>query len=118
MMHARLRQLVRATFFACAAVVLFAALAPRTEQVPLTGWDKANHVVAFAVLAVQAGLGWPGRLGIACMALVAYGGGIEILQSLTSTRTADWLDLLADAAGVLAGAGLLLAVQRWARTRT
>jgi VanZ family protein len=36
-------------------------------------------------------------------ALLAYGGLIEILQSLTPYRSAEWADLLADGLGLAIG---------------
>ena len=38
--------------------------------------------------------------------LLAYGGLIEILQSFTSDRMAEWADLLADGLGMVVGVAL------------
>ncbi|MNT88874.1 hypothetical protein D3C72_2294960 [compost metagenome] len=40
------------------------------------------------------------------LALVVYGGVIELLQGMTAYREADWLDLVADTGGILAGLAL------------
>lgn len=88
-------------FWACVAAVLFLALASPNAHLPTTGWDKANHALAFAVLAVLGGIAYPGRLARVLVALLAYGALIEVLQTFTPDRTGEWLDLLADAVGLL-----------------
>jgi VanZ family protein len=70
--------------------------------------DKVHHLWYFGLLwwmGLKAGFrpGWGLALG-----LLAYGGTIELAQSLTPTRAASFQDLVADAAGVLLG---------WAVTR-
>ncbi len=83
------------------------------------GWDKANHALAFAALALTALLGRQGRstAGAAAwlLALVAWGGVLELLQSQLPPRQGDWADLLANAVGVALGA--LLARGLGARLR-
>lgn len=68
---------------------------------PTTGWDKANHLLAFAVLAWLGSHAYPQRLASVLSGLLAYGALIEILQSFTTFRSADWHDLLADGLGLL-----------------
>lgn len=46
------------------------------------------------------------------LGLLAYGALIEILQSFTPNRTADWFDLFADSLGILAG-WVLIRLQCW-----
>ncbi len=89
-------------------VVTTMSLVPVTAQTPSTGWDKTDHLFAFGLLAILACRSWPQRHGAALAALLAYGGLIEVLQSFTGYRFAEWHDLLADAAGLLLGWGLLM----------
>lgn len=103
----------RWTFWVCALVVLVLALMPIVPQLPSTGWDKSNHMLAFAVLAVLGLWGYPGRMAVLLLGLLAYGGLIEVLQSLTPDRFAEWADLLADAVGLLVGAGLASLLRRF-----
>lgn len=70
---------------------------------PTTGWDKSNHVLAFAALAFLAHKAWPGRIWLLLPGLLAYGALIEILQSFTTDRYAEWSDLWADGLGLLVG---------------
>ncbi|HSW19464.1 MAG TPA: VanZ family protein [Ramlibacter sp.] len=67
---------------------------------PSTGWDKVNHALAFAVLAIQGCLCWRAHAPRVLSGLLAYGALIEALQSLTPARSAEWLDLLADMVGL------------------
>lgn len=101
----------RWAFWLCAASVLALCLMPPAQHLPSTGWDKANHALAFAVLAVLGLAAYPARAARVLLGLLAFGALIELLQSLTGYRTAEWLDLVADAAGLAAGWPLA----RWSR---
>ena len=94
---------LRWAFWLCLVVVLTLSLMPPRVPMPTTGWDKANHALAFAVLAVLGLRSYPGRVYGLLLGLLAYGGAIELLQALTPYRTADFRDLLADGVGLLLG---------------
>jgi VanZ family protein len=87
---------LRWAFAGCVLSVLFLALAPVTPQLPTTGWDKSNHLLAFGALAALGRGAFPGRWAVVLLGLLAFGGLIELLQSLTDYRSAEWGDLLAD----------------------
>lgn len=93
----------RMLFAACALAVLVLSLLPPSVPEPTTGWDKTNHLLAFGVLAMLAARAWPGKGWQVMVGLIAYGGVIEWLQSMTTYRDASWLDLLADAVGIAMG---------------
>lgn len=97
----------RWAFWACALAVLVLSLMPPTPRMPTTGWDKSNHLLAFGALALLGRQAWPRRT-VAWLAglLLAYGGLIEVLQSFTPDRFAEWADLLADTLGILCGLAL------------
>ena len=59
-----------------------------------------NHALAFAVLAVLGRWSYPRSTAAVLLSLLAYGGLIEALQSLTPHRSAEWGDLLADGIGL------------------
>ncbi|MEJ6005531.1 VanZ family protein [Paucibacter sp. AS339] len=91
-------------------IVSYLALTPHPPKAMDTGWDKANHLLAFGALAFSGHWGWGTRLqryiGLPA-ALLIYGGSIELLQLHVPGRDGDWADLFADSCGMLLG--LLLA---------
>lgn len=105
------RFLLVAAFWALVVVVGVLALVPADTPMPSTGWDKANHALAFGVLGVLGCQCWPRRTWQVILCLAAYGGAIEIAQTFTETRFGEWLDWFADGAG-LALAALAHAIRR------
>jgi len=99
-------------FWTCAAVVLVLSLLPPAPYMPTTGWDKTNHVLAFAVLAVLGCHAYPKRIAMTLFGLLLYGGLIEVLQSFTPDRYAEWEDAIADGIGILAGYVIALFLKR------
>ncbi len=119
----RLRPAVAAVYVVCLAVMVWISLVPSPPHLPgLFGWDKLQHAGAYGVLTLLGGLAvrydrraaWLGSAAVA----VAVGGLMEILQgTCTLHRTADWLDLTADAVGALAVVAVaLLTVARVRRS--
>lgn len=103
----------RLALTAITLVILYLSLIPVPPSEGL-GWDKLNHVTAMAVVTVIAFRTLrPVSLRAVLLAGVyalLLGALIELLQgTLTTTRSAEWGDLLADAVGVaLAMPGLYL----------
>jgi VanZ family protein len=102
----RWREYCRWAFAVGLVLVMAVALMPPQIPLPTTGWDKANHALAFAVLAVLGFASYPRRMAVVLIGLLAYGGLIELLQSLTPHRTAEWLDVGADGFGLAVGSML------------
>lgn len=97
------------------AVVGWLALQPAPPASISLGWDKLNHGAAFTALAFSAWLGHAGstrRRLVALLALWAYGGLIEVVQSWLPPRQGDWADLLGDTVGLLLGTALAWALLR------
>lgn len=69
--------------------------------------DKWQHLVGLALMMLYAGMLFPRQRLRAGLGLLLYGLGIELLQSLLPWRSAEWLDLLADASGIAVGLLLL-----------
>lgn len=107
----------KASFWICTAAVLILSLAPASPELPTTGWDKSNHFLGFAVLAVLGHAAYPRRSTALIIGLLLYGGLIEMLQSFTPHRLAEWADWLADAIGVAVGHGISLAWRRLRETK-
>ncbi len=94
----------RMMFWVAMLAVLVLSLMPVGVPVPTTGWDKTNHLLGFAVLALLGCWAYPRRTAAVLLGLLAYGGLIEILQFMTPHRYAEWADLLADGLGIVIGA--------------
>ncbi len=106
------------TFWSCGGIILVLSLLPTTASIPDTGWDKSNHVLAFFVLTILGCRAYPNRIAVVLLGAILYGGLIEVLQFLTPHRSAEWMDLIADAVGVLVGrVGVLVgrALLAWRR---
>lgn len=101
------------------AAVSVLALMPHPPVSVDFGWDKLNHLLAFSALAFAADLGFPAprtsRL-VAPLALLAYGGLIELLQLRVPGRSGEWADLLADGLGIACGVLIAAAALRAAAT--
>lgn len=105
-----------------AAVILVLALMPPSGGSGLFGWDKADHVAAFSALAFCGVYGLRGRPGSRTalwVGLLALGIAIEWGQMFIPGRSSDWVDVVADAAGIAFGMALAqgLAVKLDRRTR-
>jgi len=97
------------------AAICWLAFTPDPPPSVGTGWDKFNHVLAFAAVAVCGWFAW-GRhrnraAGVVLGAMV-FGVFIEVVQALIPGRTGEWPDLLADALGIAAGLALAAALTR------
>ncbi len=94
----------RAVLAALVLAICWLAFDPAPPSSVDTGWDKANHALAFAAVGVVARLAWPAAGALRLFAGgLAYGAFIEIVQSQVPGRSAEWSDLLADAAGLVVG---------------
>ena len=86
-----------------AGVVLALWPQPALDEPWFEGVDKVEHALSFALLM------WVGRRAgyrrpiVLAVGLVMLGGAIEVAQGFTATRTAEWLDWLADALGIALG---------------
>jgi VanZ family protein len=87
---------------AALALTTWQALTPAPVADP-HGYDKLLHAAAFFAFAFLADRGWPDeRYWLPkALPLLAYGALIELAQSTTASRSAEWLDLAADGAGLL-----------------
>jgi VanZ family protein len=97
-----IRRLSRIALGVCVLAVAYLAFTPDADTVG-TSWDKANHLLAFAVMAALADRGWPGRRleGRRWALLLGYGLLIETVQQFLPLRHFSLLDWAADAVGIL-----------------
>ena len=99
-------RLVTAAARVSLAIAVGAVLFLATTRQPLPDLaalsDKANHALAFAVLALLADFSFPrARFGLAkAAALLAFGVAIEAVQHFLPWREASAMDVVADLAGI------------------
>jgi VanZ family protein len=111
---AGMRRVWAVIFVLLLAWVLAVALSPQPRG-PSLGLDKANHLAAFAALAMSGLLAGRGRAGQAAWlaaGLLGLGIAIEIAQAHIPGRSPELLDMLADAAGIAIGVALGAALSR------
>ena len=108
----RFAGVVRALFWAAAGFAFVMASLPKPPQLPGDPGDKVQHIIAFAVLALLARLGWLNVSGWRLLVgLSAFGALIELVQAIpTLGRHADWIEWAADtiAAGLVLGLAALV----------
>ena len=88
--------------------------------------DKVLHAATFAVLALwYTGQYAKGSYWWLALGLIGYGGFIEVCQSMTTYRTAEWGDLVADGIGIVTGmavattgtGGWSVRAEKWLKNR-
>lgn len=77
-----------------------------------SGWDKANHFIAFAALAFAGRWGFERHLVAWVAALLGLAVLIEIGQLYVPGRSADPMDVLADAIGIAIGMAMAWVASR------
>lgn len=93
-----------ASGYALGALIIVASLIPGLPGPETAGFDKLGHGVMYASLGAWfCGIYKPSRWVHLLIALVILGGSIEILQSLSAERSAEWLDMAANLAGSVVG---------------
>lgn len=116
----RLPQRVRfAAYSTAVLVLLYLTLAPQEALPPQENiWDKAEHAIAWGVLAAAGLLFWPERPGRVAAFALGLGAVVEVLQAgLPFGRHGDVRDLFGDGVGVLV-AMAFWALVRWAGGRS
>ncbi len=99
----------RLVFVVGAGLVTVLSLVPASALPPLGMWDKLQHAVAYALLAVAGCTGFSSTRGRrwVLIALAVYGGSIELIQSALSAREGSIADWIANAIGI--GFGYIVA---------
>lgn len=80
--------------------------------VPVTGFDKVQHTLAYTAMTWWWGMVQPRRKYAWAIAMVVLGSALEWGQSLTPYRHMDWADAAYNVVGVAAGLLLLLTPAR------
>ena len=87
------------------ALITILSLVPLPELPPAGGSDKLHHFVAYASVTIPIALSQNRNWWRLTLLVVVWSGLIELLQPYVN-RQGEWLDLLANAGGVLLGVAL------------
>ena len=82
------------------ALITLSSLWPVSELPLVPGSDKLHHAIAYAMLMLPVALRKPDKWIFYGLFFIAYSGGIELVQPYVN-RYGEWLDLLANSAGVV-----------------
>ncbi|MDZ7810162.1 MAG: VanZ family protein [Arhodomonas sp.] len=86
------------------AAVVWLSLTPSPPTPPAAlSWDKAQHALAYVILAWSFGQVWPRSPARVAAGLIVIGVLIELAQAATSARVMEGGDVLANTVGVLGG---------------
>lgn len=89
------------------AAITILSLWPLGKLPPVPGSDKAHHFIAYAALIFPTVLRKPGYWQLIGLFFIGWSGAIELLQPYVN-RYGEWLDMIANSAGLVCG---LLAAQ-------
>lgn len=113
-MSSLIRRLLRSAFYLASALVGVLSLAPAATLPTTSIGDKAEHVLAYALLGFLGGASSRRRVLRTILGLSAFGIAIEMLQAFSPGRSPDAFDVLADLAGVALGCGAAIALRSMA----
>ena len=101
----------------CLTVLL--SLTPSGALPGLGLWDKLAHLVAYGLMALAGGIGFPSRPTLIRLfvSLILLGVVLELGQGWTGHRSAEVADAVANTVGVLAGLSLAIIYRRWVTNR-
>ena len=93
----------RLLFALALLIITYMALTPAPGTLQASVNDKLGHSLAFLLLAFLSHASWPNRdfSWRFALPLLGYGLLIEIAQYFIPQRFFSWLDLLADAGGIV-----------------
>lgn len=93
---------LRLLFWVAVVVLFYLALMPADDVEPIMlVSDKLAHFIAFLGLGIMGTWSYPQSKLWIVLGLILYGAIIEVAQSLTASRAAEWADFIADSFGVL-----------------
>jgi len=87
-----------------AGFIGFFSLLPLEKAISSSFYDKFDHFIAYAILAITTKIAWPLRDNFHIILIVCfYGAIIELCQNFSPGRNPDFLDMLANAFGAISG---------------
>ncbi len=100
-----IRKIARLSFALGVIAVTWLSLTPRDALPEIHMWDKSQHLIAYAVLAICGAIGFLGRrpLPIVGVGLIVLGSGLEVAQAAVPGRDPSVADAVANTAGIALG---------------
>ena len=90
-----------ASLVVLAAITVF-SLIPLESLPEVPGSDKTHHLLSYVLVMLPIALCKPRYWYLFAFAITVWSGGIELVQPFVN-RYGEWLDLLANVAGVIIG---------------
>ena len=100
-----IRKIARLSFTIGVLAVTWLSLSPRDALPEIHMWDKPQHLIAYAVLAMCGAVGFPGRRPrlIVGVGLIVLGCVLEVAQAAVPGRDPSITDAVANIAGIALG---------------
>ncbi len=100
-----IRKIARLSFTIGVLAVTWLSLTPRDALPEIHMWDKPQHLIAYAVLAICGAIGFLGRrpLLIVSIGLIVLGCSLEAAQAAVPSRDPSIGDAIANIAGIALG---------------
>ena len=86
------------------------SLWPLDSLPSVPGSDKTHHLIAYAAVVFPVALRKPNRWMLFVVFFIGYSGLIELIQPYVN-RHGEWLDMLANTAGVVCGIALATGIR-------
>jgi len=90
----------RLLFIIVVSTICLLAFGTPSTNIPELSYDKLNHLIAFATLALLFDYSFPGRTITLFMTLLGFGIFIEFIQGMIPGRTTSHWDIVADLIGI------------------
>ena len=95
-------------------IITTLSLWPLDHLPSVPGSDKTHHLIAYAALVFPTALHKPNRWILFVVFFIFYSGLIELVQPYVN-RYGEWLDLLANTAGVACGVALAAIINTFSK---
>jgi VanZ family protein len=95
-------------------IITTLSLWPLDNLPPVPGSDKTHHLIAYAALVFPIALRKPNRWMLLVAFFIFYSGLIELAQPYVN-RYGEWLDILANTAGIVCGITLATVIKTFSK---
>jgi len=107
-----LQRIASLMFYISIITLFYLATSKQTTILPISNFDKVQHLVAFGWLTFLANIAWRQQFIIRFCIIFAISASIEIAQAFLSYRSSSGYDLIANAVGILLADFVLVVIRR------